>query len=110
MGLTRINPTALFLSPIFLSAIYVTINAVQFRKLRRWVPIFGFLEQRQYCFEIDIGCLRHVLCLNKQEIGWCALVEHYHGMHTGRGNVGLCLCTSLMYDVYGCIEYTEMLK
>ena len=40
---------------MFLSAIYVTITAVQFRKLRRWVPIFGFLEQRQYCFEIDIG-------------------------------------------------------
>ena len=33
--------------------------------------------------------------------------ERYHDVHTGRGNVGLCvgLClrTSLMYDVYDCI-------
>ena len=46
-------------------------------------------------------------CLNKQGSVWCALVERYHDMHTGRGNVGLCLRTSLMYDdVYDCIEST----
>ena len=26
-------------------------------------------------------------------------VDRSHGVHTGRGSVGLCLCTNLIYDV-----------
>ena len=63
-----------------------------------------FLEQRQYCFEIEIRYLRHVPLFEWARFGWCALDERYHDVHTGRKNVGLCvgLClrTSLMNDVY----------
>ena len=62
-------------------------------------------------FEIEIGYLRNVPCLNKQGSVWCALVERYHDVHTGRGNVGLlCLRTNLMYDVYDCIKSSEVVE
>ena len=47
-------------------------------------------RERQFWFEIDVGYLRHVPCLNKQGSVWCTLVERYHDVHTGRGNIGLC--------------------
>ena len=54
------------------------------------------------------------LVLNRQRFGWCALDERYNDVHTGRRNVGscvgLCLRTSLIYDVYDCKESTEMVE
>ena len=31
-------------------------------------------------------------------------------MHTGNGDAGLCLCTSLIYDGHDCIESTEIVE
>ena len=46
--------------------------------------------------------------------GWCALDKRYHDVHKGRGGVGLCdglcLCTTLMNDVYDLTEYTKMVE
>ena len=54
---------------------------------------------------------------SKQDSGGMYLVlnrQGSDGVHTGRGDVSLCvnLClrTSLMYDVYDCIESREMVE
>ena len=58
--------------------------------------------------------LRHVPCFEQARFGWCALDERCHDVHTGWGNVGLCVglcpCTSLMYDVSDCIESSEIVE
>ena len=72
------------------------------RKIKR------VLEQGQYCFEIDSGNLKHVICKVSNGALWVNVIITY--VHTGRENVGLCLCTSLIYDVYDCVESMEMVE
>ena len=101
---SRNNPTALLIAHILISNFrYDYCGSIP---LVTALSIFGFLEQRLYWFEIDIGCLRQVPCLNKQGSVWRALLN----VIMTCAQAGGMLVMPAHSDVYDCMEYTEMVE